>query len=475
MKVALIFPPYTHKKFAENVSVVDNEFGRYPPIALAYVAAILEKEGHEVIIIDANALELSKKETLLRVNEFGAEVLGFDIHSVYNFFDTLEWIRYIKKNTDLPVFVGGGVVPDYPREILDYTVIDYIVLDNSLKSLPKLLIALAHGNDYENIAGIGYLKNGKHVLNDPDDEGSYCNLDKLPLPARHLLPNEKYYSFISKKKNFTIMLTSRGCPFNCVFCAIKKNKYLQRTVKRVVYDIERCIKEHDIKEIDFFDATFTANRKWILRFCDEIRKKGLEFDWSCRTRVDCVDEELLSAMAVAGCKRIYYGIESADDDVLESIAKEISLSQVREAINLTNKYGIKALGFFMIGNPEDTKESIEKSIKLALNLELDYVQFSRTIPKPGTDLVDGLVDSEKDYWRDYIRGAVPERRIKMKLCNISDEDIEMYTKKAYVAFYLRPKYVFRTLREIRSFHELKRYVKAGSLMLISFFSSDSDH
>lgn len=474
MKVAFVFPPYTHKKFAENVSVVDTEFGCYPPLALAYVAAILETEGHEVLIIDANAEGISKKEALTRLNDFGAEVLGFDIHSVYNFFDTLDWIRYFKKEANLPVFAGGYVVSDYPHEILDYKVIDYLVLDNSLKSLPRLLHAIAKGRGYGKIAGIGYLKDRNHILNKPDEDGSYCNLDKLPLPARHLLPNDKYYSFISKKKNFTIMLTSRGCPFNCVFCAIRKKRYLQRTVKRVIDEIEVCIKEHHIREIDFFDATFTANKKWVHQFCDEIKRKGLEFDWSCRTRVDCVDEQVLSAMASAGCKRIYYGIESADDDVLESISKDISISQVRAAIDLTNRHGIKALGFFMIGNPRDTKESIEKSIRLALDLDLDYVQFSRTIPKPGTDLVDELEDSEKDYWRDYMRGSVPERRIRMKLCNISDEDIEIYTKKAYVSFYLRPKYIFRTLREIRSLHELRRYVKAGTLMLTSFFSSDND-
>ncbi len=474
MKVALIFPPYKHKKFAENVNVVDEEFGCYPPLALAYTAAILENKKHDVIIIDSNALSISKEETLEKLKKFNPDVISFNLHSVYSFFDTLEWIRYFKQNTKLPIVAGGNIVPVYPREIMKYNVIDYIVLDNSLKSLPKLLYALDNKKTYNKIKGIGYRKNNSTiVINKSDAKDYYCNLDELFMPARHLLPNDKYYSFISKKKNFTIMLTSRGCPYNCVFCAIRKDKYLQRNPKKVVDEIEICIKKHGIREIDFFDATFTANKKWVSRFCAEIKKRNLVVDWSCRTRVDCVDDKLLYTMANVGCKRIYYGIESADEEVLNSISKEISFSQVKKAIILTKKHGIKALGFFMIGNPNDTKKSVEKTIQLAKGLSLDYVQFSRTIPKPGTDLEKELSGADSDYWRNYIKGIVPERRIKTNYCKLSDKEIEYYTKKAYITFYLRPKYVYHTLGEIRSYHEFKRYIKAGLFMIMSFFSSDN--
>ena len=296
-------------------------------------------------------------------------------------------------------------------------------------------------------------------------------IDKLPFPARHLLPNEKYYQFISKKKNFTIMLTAKACPFKCSFCPIGRMPYSERKVENVMKEVEECYKKYHVREIDFFTPTFTVNKKFVFEFCDglrKLRKKDIKIDWSCRSRIDTINEEMLKNMADVGCKRVYYGIESSNPKILKNIHKDIGLEQVKKTIKLTQKYGIKALGFFMIGNPGETKESVENTIRFAKSLNLDYVQVMRTIAKPCTNLDDELKEKTgKDYWRDFVLGKEKEKRLPNIWCDLSEEEINNYVKKMYLKLYLNPIYIIKTILRIKSFSELKRYIRAGIEMLLT--------
>ena len=354
MKITIIFPPYKHKNFSENPKVVDDEFGVYPPLIPAYIAALLEKHNHKVSFIDAHASKLGKDEVLAIVNDFSPDFLLFNLNSNYTFHDTFEYIKFLKDMLNIPVLVGGFLVNLYTNEVMSYKEIDFGMVGDPINSLPQFLTYFSSNENYKNIPGLCFKENGGIKINSPVDLD--FDLDKYPFPARHLLPNEKYYQFISKRKNFTIMLGSVGCPYPCTFCAIGKRSYRVRSIKSIVDEIEECYNNVNVREIDFFDAVFTLNKKRIFELCKEIKNRNLEFDWSCRSRVDNVDEELLKEMASAGCKRIYYGIESSNPKILDSVKKEINPSQVQKVIELTKKYGIKALGFFMIGNPIATYE-----------------------------------------------------------------------------------------------------------------------
>jgi len=176
----------------------------------------------------------------------------------------------------------------------------------------------------------------------------------------------------------------------------------------------------------------------------------------------------LHYMSKSGCKRIYYGIESASELILSNIKKEIDLNKVKRAINLTRKNNIKSLGFFMLGNPGETIESIKDTIRLSKKLKLDYVQFMRTIPKPCSNLDNGIKkDGGYDYWRNYIKGDVEEKRIKNHFCNLPEDVIDKQIKKAYLSFYLNPLYIIKTIFEIKSFKKLNRYIKTGFKMIYS--------
>jgi len=271
MKIAIIFPPYKHKKFSENLEVVDKEFGVYPPLGPAYAAAILEKAGHEVILIDAKALKLSKRETLNNVKKFNPDFMAFML-TTYMFHQTLSWIKYLKTGVNVPVICGGLNLAYYPKETLSHKEIDFGIIGSARESLPLLVNAIEKNKNFNKIKGICYRKNGKIFVNMPDS--FHDEIDKLPFPARHLLPNEKYYQFISQKKNFTIMLTAKGCPYSCTFCPIGRMPYSERSTKKVLEEVEECYKNYNIREIDFFTATFTVNKKRVMGFCRGL--KGLK-------------------------------------------------------------------------------------------------------------------------------------------------------------------------------------------------------
>jgi len=188
-----------------------------------------------------------------------------------------------------------------------------------------------------------------------------------------------------------------------------------------------------------------------------MQNRKLDLLWACRSRIDSVDEELLKEMAAAGCGRIYYGIESGDQDMLDRVNKGITLEQVREAIRTTKKYGIRSLGFFLIGSPGETKATVKKTIKFAKSLDLDYVQFSKTTAKPLTTMVRDLVsESGYDYWREYILGNTEEKALPRPWMDFTNDEIDEIARKAYIKYHSRPFFLLKHTLQVRSFTEFKR-------------------
>ncbi len=269
MKVALVFPPYSRKIFSENLSTVDEEFCLAPPIILAYVAAVLEQAGHRVMLLDARALNLTKEEALESLRQFSPDILGFRSET-YHFHDALDWIHFLKEHLNIPVVTGGINMSLYPKETMSHPEIDYGVIGDAVDTLPKLLKGIEDKEDLSRLEAIAFKRDGVAVVILPPANKKIADFDTFPFPARHLLPNEKYYSFISQLKNFTVMLTSTGCPYRCSFCAIHPTMpYRLRSPKRVVDEIEQCYHEFGIREIDFFDATFFIPKRRAFEIFEE--------------------------------------------------------------------------------------------------------------------------------------------------------------------------------------------------------------
>ncbi len=459
MRIALLHCPFEHREFSENLEIVDEEFCLAPPIILAYVAAILEKAGHNVIIVDANVFKLTKEKTLKILKEFNPHIIGFRADT-YWFHRIVEWADFFKTNMDVKIIVGGINIDLYPKESLSHTCFDYGIIGEANQALPELISAIENKLSIRGIKGIIYKDKDTFILNPPSEKA--INFDEYPFPARHLLPNHLYYSFTSQRRNYTIMLTTTGCPYKCKFCAISKIPYRERSVENILDEIEECNIKYNIREIDFFDATFFINKQRGIKICEGILKRNIKIEWSCRTRIDVVDKDIIAQASKAGCKKIYYGIESASTRVLDSINKGINTKDIPRVIELTHKHGIKTLGFFIIGNPNETKNDILDSIRFAKKLKLDFVQVCRTIAKPNTSLNEFLIKTSGiDYWKEYVLNKLylDKKRLPTPWTTLTQNETEKLTKKFYKEFYFRPSYILKRIINSKSKNEFFRYLK----------------
>lgn len=453
MRLALVFNPFQYKVHEENIKIVQKYFGLFPPLSLAWVAAIAEKAGHEVIIIDARTLRLSKEDVLDRLRQFKPDIMGF-MMTTYMYRETLDWIRFLKRNLKVPVVIGGYNLRVYPRESVLPPEIDFGVVEQAFHTIPALFKELGGNRKFDNVPGLVYKENGAFRITPHPEK---INFDDFPNPARHLLPNELYAEFPTERRNFTVMVTSLGCPRACTFCEAGRTAYSPRSPMVVVDEMEECYHKYNVREIDIFDYEFPCVRERTLAICKEIQKRNIDISWACRSRIDSVDKEVLMEMKKAGCSRIYYGIESGNQEILDRINKGITLESVRQTVRFTKDIGIKALGFFLIGAPGETHQTVKKTVKFAEDLDLDYVQFSKLLAKPLTTMWRDMVrDTGKDYWKDWILGKEEDRNLPRPWTELSNEEIDRLTKQAYVRFHSRPKFLLRSVLKVRSFGEFFR-------------------
>ena len=465
MRIVLIYPPFGNIENQPNIKAVADNYGVFPPLSLAYVAGILQHAGHEVKLIDANALHLSKLEVLKKVRDFNPDLLAFTV-TTYLFYPVLEWINYLKENTGLKALIGGVHMGLYPKETLSHKEIDYAIIGEAEETLPKLIRALETRSSLKRVKGICYREGNKIIIT--PQRTLIKNLDKIPFPLRNQLPNEGYCSFVSHRKNFATMITARGCPFKCIYCEQGNKSYRMRSAENVVDEIEECYNKYNVREIDFFDPEFTINKKHVIDICKEIRKRGINIAWSCRSRVDTVDDEMLMEMSKAGCYRIYYGIESGVESILKTLKKGTNLDVIKKNVALTKKNNIMTFGYFMVGCPGETKETIKKTVKFAKELNLDYAQFSKLSTLPGTELYEMLKPQlGYDYWQKFILNEKSRITLPRYRCSLSEEEIEEEIRKAYIQFYFRPVQLIKKISRTKSFDELRRDFKAAFSMVFS--------
>lgn len=389
MKVFLLYPPY-------KGHVEEEKKGLFPPLGLAYIAAVLRSQGYSVRIIDMN-VEIKSLQELEKICEKEKpDIIGVSSTTItYN--TCVNILKHVK--TFLPSairVVGGPHASIMPHEFLDYS--DFVVYGEGEYTMLELIKTLENNGDPSTIKGLIF-KGNKEVIK-TDIRPLINDLDNLPLPARYLLPMEAY------NDNKGAILTSRGCPFNCIFCnshLIFGKKFRARSPKNVVDEIEYLIKAYNVQVIRILDDMFTLNRKRVLEICDEILNRGLNIGWELTngTRVDKVDKELLEKMHEAGCYRIYYGIESGSEKVLKLLRKDIKLDQVRRVVKWTKEIGIEVGGFFMIGGPGETMETLKETENFIDELDLDYVHLSIATPYPRTDFWNWVLKNGRFVTDDY--------------------------------------------------------------------------
>lgn len=463
MKVSLVFTPIDVNPHNQSVSFRDEKLGFVPPLSLLLVAALMEREGVEVDLIDMEAEGLSYPATLDRIRSFAPDLLGFTVTS-WSFHSVLRWIKKFKADTAIPILVGGEHLRLYPQETMSHEAIDFCITGEAEVPLPEFLSAFRDGRSFHGIKSLGFRENGMVVI---DRTIQYVDdINTIPFPARHLIKNELYENVLSRKKNFTALISSRGCPFNCAFCTHNHQKYRARSPENVVDEIEFNLKNYDIRDFDIYDSTFTADEQRVIRICEEIRRRRLDVGFTVRSRVDIVSREMIDSLKSAGCHTILYGIESSNPDILKMMNKRISPDLVMKTVNYTKQRGIKALGFFLFGFPGESRQTIEDTIRFSLALPLDYALYSILLPMPDTDIYTYYRERGlNDYWAEYTLDETKTDLIEFIGTEVTRAETARYALQAYRRFYFRPRIIWNRLKKLSSFGEFRRLLGGAVAIL----------
>jgi len=459
--ILLINPPWI---IGEDKNLWKGVASCWPSLGLAYIAAVLEKAGHKIKYLDCSAEQLTVKDAIEKIQAGGQafDFIGLTATTplINNALAIAGGVKAFFPKTKI---VLGGVHPSVlPDEVMAHSSVDFVVIDEGEETMREL----ADGKNPAEILGLCYKENGRVIKNEP--RILIKDLDAIPPPAYHLLPMKKYYPAVGSYKRLPAMIlfATRGCPGRCTYCYRSfRGVVRQRSAKSILNEIKILQRDYGIKEVAFYDDTFTLFKEVVREFCQMVISEKINIAWSCFTRVDYVNEDLLRLMKQAGCHLILFGVESADEQILKNIKKNISLPQVEEMVKLARRLGIETRASFMFGNQGETEATIKKTIDFAIKLDPDGVQFNIATAYPGTELFDWAKECghiKTFNWNDYSMSNVV-----LELPGLGKEKMQHYYELAHRKFYFRPKIILRRLLHIRTLDQLWQEVKGG-LLLLSF-------
>ncbi len=430
-----------------------------PPITLAYLAAALERAGIPVEIYDDSLASGNEAELETCLKRVQPDVVGLSLVTA-TMAGAPRVIASVRKHLPKAKIVAGNIHAEvFKDSLLRQGLIDIIVMGEGELSFPELVEALDKGTpSLDTIAGLAFLSEGAVVTTPP--RSRVGNLDDLAFPAWHLFPMHRYkiLSFARVQDPGILVLGSRGCPYNCSYCSLRVmgNVRRKRSAANIADECEQGYERFGFKQPSFVDAIFPFGKKEGLDYAAELIRRGLHKKqvWITETRTDLIDLELVQALRESGLRRLMFGFEAGDEVELETMRKGASLDQAVKAVEICKKAGVETVGFFMLGVPGATRASMERNIKFARTLDVDFAKYTVFAPYPGTPLYDQLLAEGKilapEDWKRYTTYPTKDLPPVYIPDGFTSAEIIALQAKAHLSFYLRPKMIARQLFQLRT-------------------------
>lgn len=405
---------------------------RFFPLGLGYIAQVLLESGHDVTVLDIDAYKWNQDEVQARIAASDFDIAG--ITALITQYPYVKWLTKAIKglNPSARIVVGGGLASSIPQMLLSRTDADIAVIGEGEVTSRELIKSIEANQGLGKVRGIWFKENNRIYQTAPRD--FIVNLDEIPLPARSLFPMERYLSssVLSLRTAFnssartTNLITSRGCPYGCVYCyhGVFGRKFRARSPDNIIGEIKELHKEYRVNSIYFNDDTFVIDRERVISLCDKLIGEDLGISWACNGRANLMDAELLKKMKGAGCKVLSYGIESGNQKILDALNRKTTVSQGKRAIELTWKAGIIPRAYLMIGMFGETRETIQDTVNFCRELKvgqgLGYVTLF-----PGTPLLARAMEAEKvDNFEELIEdGGLNPDVLSVNLTDMTSEEL----------------------------------------------------
>lgn len=461
-KIYLIYPPSPVMNREERCQQPTDDLIVIPPLApldLMYLASIAREKGYEPSIKDYSLSNSSLEDFRADIKKIKPRYIVVNV-ATPTLESDLETLKIAKEelSDSITTIAKGAHFSFMAKEVMQtHDFIDIAMCGESELTFGEIINKMP----LEEIKGVCYRQDFEIIQNQirPFNE----NLDQLPYPARDLVDNSLYIRPDNNKKQAVIKV-SRGCPYHCFFClATPLNGRIvrHRSPKNILGEIRECVEKYNIDNFIFWSDIFNLDKKWTRELCNEIINSGLKITFSTNTRADSADLETIKLMKKAGCRLVSIGVESGSQYMLDKMGKKITLEQIQNTVKAFKKQGIQIYAYYVIGLPWESKETIEETLKFAKKLNTDYVSFYTAAALVGTtfyDYVENNCLGELNYTRPYYYPTV-------KTHHLSAQEVFDYHKKMVREYYLRPTYIAKMLLSIRSFTQLKNYVKAGLRVL----------
>jgi len=446
------------KKAAEKLGI-------FPSLALGGLAAWLRQNGFPVGLIDLHAENLYPKDAADRVREFKPDIIALTSKTL-GWPAVIEIAQMAREAVPNAKVVGGGPqMSIYAEDSLSWECFDIAVIGDGEETLLELAERYESGSELEGTPGT-IVRDAKGNLIKAPPRPLEKNINKYPMTAWDLQPLDRYHC-LTLPRPFATMVTTRGCPWHCGYCSqVYSEKLRFRSIELVVDEMEHLVDTYGVKEIVFFDETFTIGRKRMRKFSEEVLRRGVKVNFNIRARVDTVDREVLRGLKKAGLRSIHMGVEAGTDRVLKIMNKQITREQTERAFRICREEGVDTRGYFMVGYYDATPDDVNDMINFASGLGLDWASFSVATALPATDLY--RIAQERDYvsgdfWRQYTidgGGVIPQLETE----TFTAEQLRAFRTKAYMKFYMRPDLIRRKLSKSEGREELKEMLGGATVL-----------